>query len=76
TLTLPSADGGEGWVFGGAVRNSLMGLPFNDVDIATTLRPEAVMERAAAAGIKAVPTGLDRRSQVAFAVQTRRVLPK
>ncbi|MGO6900642.1 CCA tRNA nucleotidyltransferase, partial [Rhizobium ruizarguesonis] len=58
-LTLLSADGGEGRVVGGAVRNSLMGLPVNDVDIATTLRPEAVMERAAAAGIKAVPTGLE-----------------
>ncbi len=48
-LALLSADGGEGRVVGGAVRNSLMGLPVNDVDIATTLRPEAVMERAAAA---------------------------
>ncbi|MBY5719506.1 CCA tRNA nucleotidyltransferase [Rhizobium leguminosarum] len=58
-LALLNADGGEGRVVGGAVRNSLMGLPVNDVDIATTLRPEAVMERAAAAGIKAVPTGLE-----------------
>ncbi|MBY4632540.1 CCA tRNA nucleotidyltransferase [Rhizobium croatiense] len=51
-------EGGEARVVGGAVRNSLMGLPVSDIDIATTLRPEAVMERAAAAGVKAVPTGL------------------
>ncbi|MGO7623932.1 CCA tRNA nucleotidyltransferase, partial [Rhizobium ruizarguesonis] len=58
-LALLSAAGGEGRVVGGAVRNSLMGLPVNAVDIAPTLRPAAVMERAAAAGIKAVPTGLE-----------------
>lgn len=58
-FTLLNADGGEGRVVGGAVRNSLMGLPVSDIDIATTLRPEKVMERAAAAGIKAVPTGIE-----------------
>lgn len=57
-LSLLNADGGEARVAGGAVRNSLMGLPVADVDIATTLRPETVVERAGAAGIKAVPTGI------------------
>ncbi|PST19399.1 CCA tRNA nucleotidyltransferase [Rhizobium sp. JAB6] len=57
-LTLLDADGGEGRVVGGAVRNSLMGLPVADIDIATTLLPETVVERAEAAGIKAVPTGI------------------
>ncbi|MBX4888381.1 CCA tRNA nucleotidyltransferase [Rhizobium bangladeshense] len=57
-LALLNDDGGEGRVVGGAVRNSLMGLPVSDIDIATTLTPEIVMERAAAAGVKAVPTGL------------------
>ncbi len=57
-LSLLDADGGEGRVVGGAVRNSLMGLQVADIDIATTLLPEAVVERAAAAGIKAVPTGI------------------
>ncbi|AIC28390.1 poly(A) polymerase domain-containing protein [Rhizobium etli bv. mimosae str. IE4771] len=52
------ADNGEARVVGGAVRNSLMGLPVSDIDIATTLTPEIVLERAMAAGIKAVPTGL------------------
>lgn len=46
-------------VVGGAVRNTLMGEPVVDVDIATTARPEAVMERARAAGLKVVPTGLE-----------------
>ncbi len=51
-------DGGEARVVGGAVRNTLMGLPVGDIDIATTLLPETVVDRAAAAGIKCVPTGL------------------
>ena len=58
-LALLNSDGGEARVAGGAVRNSLMGLPVADVDIATTLRPEIVVERAKAAGIKAVPTGIE-----------------
>ncbi|MDR9804998.1 CCA tRNA nucleotidyltransferase [Rhizobium hidalgonense] len=57
-LALLNTDGGEGRVVGGAVRNSLMNLPVSDIDIATTLRPETVMDRAEIAGIKAVPTGL------------------
>jgi poly(A) polymerase len=58
-LALLNGDGGEARVAGGAVRNSLMGLPVADVDIATTLRPQAVVERAKAVGIKAVPTGIE-----------------
>lgn len=51
-------DEGEARIVGGAVRNTLMGLPVGDIDIATTLLPEAVAERALAAGIKCVPTGI------------------
>lgn len=58
-LTLLNAEGGEARVAGGAVRNALMGLAVADVDIATTLRPEVVVERAKEAGIKAVPTGFE-----------------
>ena len=58
-FALLNADGGEARVVGGAVRNALMGAPVGDVDIATTLRPEEVVERAKAAGIKAVPTGIE-----------------
>ncbi|WP_208249999.1 CCA tRNA nucleotidyltransferase [Rhizobium sp. T1470] len=57
-LSLLNADGAEGRVVGGAVRNSLMGLPVSDIDVATTLTPEQVIKRAAAAAIKAVPTGV------------------
>ena len=49
---------GEARVVGGAVRNSLMGLPVSDMDIATTLLPEAVQASAEAAGIKCIPTGI------------------
>jgi poly(A) polymerase len=53
-------DGGEeARVVGGAARNALMGFPLNDIDIATTALPDEVLRRAAAAGLKAVPTGID-----------------
>ncbi|MGL3604908.1 CCA tRNA nucleotidyltransferase [Rhizobium sp. G187] len=57
-LTLLNKDGAETRVVGGAVRNSLMDLAVGDIDLATTLLPEEVMGRAAARGIKAVPTGI------------------
>ena len=50
-------DGGEARVVGGAVRNTLMGMPVGDIDVATTLLPETVADRACTAGIKCVPTG-------------------
>ncbi len=43
---------------GGAVRDELLHLPGNDLDLATRLRPDEVVERLTAAGIKAVPTGI------------------
>ena len=52
-------DGDTCWVVGGAVRNALLGLTVADVDVATTALPDAVMSRAAAAGLKPVPTGID-----------------
>ena len=51
--------GAEARVVGGAVRNAFMGAPVAEVDFGTTARPEAVMKAAAAAGLKAVPTGFD-----------------
>lgn len=44
---------------GGAVRDGLLGLPVNDVDLATRLRPDDVVERLQASGLKAVPTGFE-----------------
>jgi len=58
-LALLNGDGAEARVAGGAVRNALMGLPVADVDLATTLLPEQVVTRAATAGIKSVPTGIE-----------------
>lgn len=46
------------WV-GGAVRDTLLGLPVKDIDAATTLYPQEVMARLTDAGIKAVPTGIE-----------------
>lgn len=43
---------------GGAVRDTLLGLPVTDIDLATKLKPEAVIERLKAAGIRVVPTGI------------------
>ncbi len=44
---------------GGCVRDALLGKSDSDVDMSTDARPERVMEIAEAAGLKAVPTGLD-----------------
>jgi poly(A) polymerase len=44
---------------GGAVRNTLIGKPVSEVDIATRLTPDAVTAALKAAGLKAVPTGFE-----------------
>lgn len=44
---------------GGAVRDTLLGIPVKDVDIATPLRPEAVIARLRVAHIRSIPTGID-----------------
>jgi len=46
-------------IVGGAVRNSLAGMPVSDIDFATPLLPEEVTRRAEAAGVKSVPTGVE-----------------
>lgn len=57
-LAVLGAAEGETRFVGGCVRDTLLGLAVSDVDLATRLAPEAVMERLGEAGIKAVPTGL------------------
>ncbi len=44
---------------GGAVRNTLLGLPVTEIDLATTALPEKVMALARGADLKAVPTGIE-----------------
>ena len=53
-----AASGFAARAVGGAVRNTLLGLPVTDVDIATTARPDEVVAAAEAAGLKTVPTGI------------------
>ncbi|POF63360.1 poly(A) polymerase [Novacetimonas maltaceti] len=43
---------------GGAVRDLLCGRAVTDIDLATAVPPQDVMERLRAAGVKVVPTGL------------------
>ncbi|MEA3004292.1 MAG: poly(A) polymerase [Sphingomonadales bacterium] len=49
---------GETRFVGGCVRDTLLGLPVSDVDLATRLPPEEVMARIRKAGLKPIPTGL------------------
>ena len=62
-----TAQGSEVRFVGGCVRDALAGRPVQDVDIATPDRPEAVMALLGAAGIKAVPTGIDHGTVTAVA---------
>lgn len=53
-------DGGAQALFvGGCVRNALLGASVSDIDISTNVHPDRVMDLAKAAGIKAVPTGIE-----------------
>jgi poly(A) polymerase len=52
---------------GGVVRNALLGLDVSDIDIATPLVPDEVTKRLQAAGIKAVPTGIEHGTITAVA---------
>jgi poly(A) polymerase len=63
------AAGGEGCArfVGGCVRNALLKRPVSDVDIATPLTPDAVTKALVAAGLRAVPTGIDHGTVTAVA---------
>ena len=58
-LAVLDGAGEEARVVGGAVRNTLIGGPPGDIDIATTALPAEVSSRVEAAGFKAVPTGIE-----------------
>ncbi|WP_428546320.1 CCA tRNA nucleotidyltransferase [Profundibacter sp.] len=51
--------GYECYFVGGCVRNALLDVPVNDIDISTNARPDRLIELATAAGLKSVPTGID-----------------
>ena len=52
---------------GGCVRNALSGHPVEDIDIATTLTPDRVTVALKAAGLKAIPTGIEYGTVTAIA---------
>jgi len=58
-LAVLDCDGEEARAVGGAVRNALLEMPVNEVDVATTAVPQEVVRRVEAAGFKAVPTGIE-----------------
>ena len=53
------ADDGLTRYVGGSIRDVLLGIPVSDIDLATRIRPDEVVERLQNARIKAVPTGID-----------------
>ena len=71
TASVLGALGGTARFVGGCVRDALLGRAIVDIDIATPLLPEEVMRRLEAAGIKAVPTGLDHGTVTAVAPPRR-----
>ena len=63
------AAGGDGCArfVGGCVRNALLRQPVSDIDIATPLTPDIVTKALTAAGLKAIPTGVDHGTITAVA---------
>jgi poly(A) polymerase len=66
------AAGGAGCArfVGGCVRNALLNQPIDDIDIATTLRPEETDRAIRVAGLKAVPTGMAHGTVTAISERT------
>ncbi|MEO1457451.1 MAG: CCA tRNA nucleotidyltransferase [Pseudomonadota bacterium] len=58
---------GRAFLVGGVVRNALLGEVPGDVDLSTPLRPETVTGRLEAAGLRAVPTGIEHGTVTAVA---------
>jgi poly(A) polymerase len=65
-----SKDGVVTRAVGGAVRNTLLGLPVTEIDLATTALPERVTALARAAGLQVVPTGIDHGTVTVIAYGT------
>ena len=68
-LTALEAEGGSDCArfVGGCVRNSLLGAPVDDVDIATRMTPDRVLAAIERAGLKAFPTGIAHGTVTAVA---------
>ena len=65
-LALLNGGGEEARAVGGAVRNELLKIPVDEVDIATTALPEEVTRRVAASGGKTAPTGIEHGTVTAI----------
>lgn len=61
-----TVDGEPARFVGGCIRDAILGHSVGDIDIATPAPPETVIARLAAAGIKAVPTGIDHGTVTAI----------
>jgi poly(A) polymerase len=66
-LAALDAQGGATRYVGGCVRDTLLGLEVSDVDLATRLTPQEVVERLGKARIKAIPTGIAHGTVTAVA---------
>ena len=62
--------GHQAWFVGGCVRNALLGEPVADLDLATDATPQTVIDLAKAAGIHAIPTGIDHGTVTVVANDT------
>jgi poly(A) polymerase len=66
-LAALTAGGSPARFVGGCVRDALLGRPVNDVDIATPEPPKRVLSLLRAAGLKALPTGIEHGTVTALA---------
>ncbi|MFL6845170.1 MAG: CCA tRNA nucleotidyltransferase [Allosphingosinicella sp.] len=66
-LAALDAKGGATRYVGGCVRDTLLGLEVSDIDLATRLTPQEVIERLGKARIKAIPTGIAHGTVTAVA---------
>ena len=57
-IKLLQSSGGQARLVGGVVRDTLMGVPGSDVDIATDLTPDQVTKLLSSHNIKVIPTGI------------------
>jgi len=64
---LAAAESGSARFVGGCVRDSLLGETPKDIDIATTLAPDKVIEALKAANLGAAPTGIEHGTVTAIA---------
>lgn len=60
----------ECYFVGGCVRNAILEVPVNDIDISTNALPEQVVGLADAAGLKSIPTGIDHGTVTVIAGST------